>query len=126
MFTTSNKRLSAFFVFAVAFVLILAGCESGTAHKDSTSRDSTASPQVTPAGAPVAQAPADASRIRREAGLIAGNSLTYSPYYPPIPPSADKYPDVPPSGVMNVAEQPVSTFSVDVDTASYAFVRRQL
>ncbi|HKO89125.1 MAG TPA: VWA domain-containing protein, partial [Burkholderiales bacterium] len=47
-------------------------------------------------------------------------------YYPPIPPSADKYPDVPPSGVMNVAEQPVSTFSVDVDTASYAFVRRQL
>ena len=30
------------------------------------------------------------------------------------------------NGVISVAEQPVSTFSVDVDTASYANIRRML
>jgi len=51
------------------------------------------------------------------------------PYYPRppvIPPSTDRFPDKEPAGVLSVAEHPVSTFSVDVDTASYAFVRRNL
>ena len=39
---------------------------------------------------------------------------------------ADRFPDQAPNGVTLVAEQPVSTFSVDVDTASYAVVRRML
>jgi Ca-activated chloride channel family protein len=38
----------------------------------------------------------------------------------------DRFPDKEPNKVSNVAEHPVSTFSVDVDTASYAFVRRHL
>lgn len=41
-------------------------------------------------------------------------------------PGADKFPDVQANKAVLVAEQPVSTFSTDVDTASYAFVRRQL
>jgi len=42
------------------------------------------------------------------------------------PPQADKFPDKAANAVQLVSEQPVSTFSADVDTASYAFVRRQL
>jgi Ca-activated chloride channel family protein len=41
-------------------------------------------------------------------------------------PSVDRFPDKHPGGTIAVAEQPVSTFSIDVDTASYAFVRRHL
>jgi Ca-activated chloride channel family protein len=61
-------------------------------------------------------------------------SLSHYPYAPPpydphprfIPPGADRFPDKEPNGVLSAAEHPVSTFSVDVDTASYAFVRRRL
>jgi Ca-activated chloride channel family protein len=51
------------------------------------------------------------------------------PPYPQPPatwPGVDRFPDKEPTGVFTVAEHPVSTFSVDVDTASYAFVRRVL
>lgn len=43
-----------------------------------------------------------------------------------VPPQADKFPDKEANATQLVAEHPVSTFSADVDTASYAFVRRQL
>ncbi len=38
----------------------------------------------------------------------------------------DRFADVAQNTVKRVADEPVSTFSVDVDTASYAFVRRML
>jgi Ca-activated chloride channel homolog len=38
----------------------------------------------------------------------------------------DRFETVTPNPVNRVAEEPVSTFSIDVDTASYAFVRRSL
>ncbi|MGX4641601.1 vWA domain-containing protein [Massilia sp. SYSU DXS3249] len=38
----------------------------------------------------------------------------------------NKFPDKAANGVVLVEDQPVSTFSSDVDTASYAYVRRQL
>lgn len=41
-------------------------------------------------------------------------------------PGVDRFPDKGPTETLNVAEHPVSTFSIDVDTASYAFVRRYL
>ncbi len=45
----------------------------------------------------------------------------------PIPMAGvDKFPDAQANKAILVEEQPVSTFSTDVDTASYAFVRRQL
>src|SRR6185369_11912614 len=50
-------------------------------------------------------------------------------YYPPPPviaPGVERFPDKEPNSVLRTAENPVSTFSVDVDTASYAFVRRSL
>ncbi|MDQ8029221.1 MAG: von Willebrand factor type A domain-containing protein, partial [Brevundimonas sp.] len=56
-----------------------------------------------------------------------------SPFAPPadrqiIPPVSDteRYPDALPNPVRRVAEEPVSTFSIDVDTASYSNVRRFL
>jgi len=59
--------------------------------------------------------------------------LAYSPGLPapmphiaPVPQSADKFPDKDGNKSVLVSDQPVSTFSVDVDTASYAFVRRML
>jgi Ca-activated chloride channel family protein len=52
-------------------------------------------------------------------------------YFPPgaviaLPRGADKFPDKEANKTTLVSEQPVSTFSADVDTASYAFVRRML
>ncbi|GAX59953.1 hypothetical protein SCALIN_C05_0038 [Candidatus Scalindua japonica] len=38
----------------------------------------------------------------------------------------DRFETIKPNPVKMVTEEPVSTFSVDVDTASYAFIRRQL
>ena len=45
---------------------------------------------------------------------------------PPQTPPADteRYPDATPNPVKRTADQPVSTFSIDVDTAAYANVRR--
>src|SRR5581483_300860 len=44
----------------------------------------------------------------------------------PTYPGTDRFPDNEPNGVVSVAEHPVSTFSIDVDTASYGLVRRIL
>lgn len=47
----------------------------------------------------------------------------------PMPPEKidnDKFEDHEISAVKQVSQEPVSTFSIDVDTASYSFVRRQL
>ncbi len=40
--------------------------------------------------------------------------------------SRDRYPEFKPNPVTSVRDKPVSTFSIDVDTASYALVRRSL
>jgi Ca-activated chloride channel family protein len=45
---------------------------------------------------------------------------------PPPPANTERYPDATPNPVKRTAEQPVSTFSIDVDTAAYANVRRFL
>jgi len=76
----------------------------------------------------------DSLRRERETGRLGGASLSHypyplPPYYPRPPilaPGVDRFPDKEPTSVLSAAEHPVSTFSVDVDTASYAFVRRSL
>jgi Ca-activated chloride channel family protein len=51
-----------------------------------------------------------------------------APMAPPIlparPTDTERYPDATPNPVRRVADAPVSTFSIDVDTAAYANVRR--
>ncbi len=50
--------------------------------------------------------------------------LTTTP--PARPDSGEQYAEYQPNKIIQVEEQPVSTFSIDVDTASYALVRSQL
>lgn len=71
-------------------------------------------------------------RNSQDGGHGGGDGPPY-PAYPPYPvdPSVRtgepaRYPDAKPNPVKRTAEQPVSTFAIDVDTASYAVVRRFL
>jgi Ca-activated chloride channel family protein len=79
-------------------------------------------------GGPAGKSMAGAPRARAFNG-----SPVMANVAPPPPPAAsqeyvgrDKFQHFDVSPVKRVAEEPVSTFSVDVDTASYSFVRRQL
>jgi len=47
-------------------------------------------------------------------------------FAPPPPVGRDRFASLPQNGFKTVAEEPVSTFSLDVDTASYSFVRASL
>jgi Ca-activated chloride channel family protein len=78
--------------------------------------------QVTANIAGQAQAPLPAS--------VAAPALLYAPAAPPPPPqdevNRENYADLDTNPIQRVAEQPVSTFSIDVDSGSYANVRRML
>jgi len=66
------------------------------------------------------------SRIASGSGYAYAPGAPPPPYVPP-PPSAvstERYPDATPNPVHRVADEPVSTFSIDVDTAAYSNVRR--
>ncbi len=52
--------------------------------------------------------------------------MPYAPDVYTMPQGNDQFKEVESNSVKLVSEEPVSTFSIDVDTASYAFVRRQL
>ncbi|WP_282606730.1 VWA domain-containing protein [Pelagibius sp. Alg239-R121] len=72
----------------------------------------------------LAQAPA---RLRREAERAQGlsdRSDVVAPHYQEQ--GRDNFENIAPNPLQLVTEDPVSTFSVDVDTASYAFVRGAL
>ncbi len=78
-------------------------------------------PAATPPAPRMAAKPAMPSR-----GAVMGDADAMAP--PPPPPSMnrDDYPESDPNPIKRTAEHPVSTFSADVDTASYAVVRRHL
>lgn len=56
--------------------------------------------------------------------VVSGNRIARSGMI--VPPDTERYPDATPNPVRRVADEPVSTFSIDVDTASYSNVRRFL
>lgn len=83
-------------------------------------------PAPPPPPPPVAVAPAQeivvtGSRVHADAASFAA-APAYVP--PTVAPDTERYPDATPNPVKRVAEEPVSTFSIDVDTASYSNVRR--
>jgi len=88
-------------------VFLLAACSSPreAAYMDAS---------IPPPPAPPAPASANYAAIMQQRIIV------------PLPQGADKFPDKEPNKTVLVSEQPVSTFSADVDTASYAFVRRLL
>ena len=111
----------------MALLLLFGACSQNTEPQMPASKDALSSAQSSPAPASLAQERA----LRHDgAGALRRESFSSLPYHYPrppiIPPSTDRFPDKEPAGVLSVAEHPVSTFSVDVDTASYAFVRRNL
>jgi Ca-activated chloride channel family protein len=117
--------------------LFLAACSIENEMRGSEKQEHVSTGKASDSGAPVPvrQAPAAMEALRRSDGVAgSASSLTRypdprPPYYPrpPVnPPSADRFPDKEPNSVLSAAEHPVSTLSVDVDTASYAFVRRSL
>ena len=64
---------------------------------------------------------ADERRRRQQLALAHEPALQSAPE-----PSRDRFPAVEINPVKSVAAEPVSTFSIDVDTASYSFARRAL
>tara|TARA_R110000868_G_scaffold1276_2_gene9961 strand:+ start:12095 stop:13732 length:1638 start_codon:yes stop_codon:yes gene_type:complete len=71
-------------------------------------------------------APATAEMARMASGSQA-DMVMNAPYPAQAPDQfTEQYPDAPQNGVKLVAQEPVSTFSIDVDTASYANTRRFL
>lgn len=78
---------------------------------------------------PPAPAPQSASRdMARSSGVVAPKMLTRSPtdLLPPATENRDRVQTFDGNPIKVTAEEPVSTFSIDVDTASYSFVRRSL
>lgn len=59
-------------------------------------------------------------------GVMTENYSSYNLRAPSAPTNRDKFAPIEDNGVTSVAETPVSTFSIDVDTGAYAVVRRFL
>jgi Ca-activated chloride channel family protein len=122
--------------------LLLAACstpsappvQETSAEKNAVSRATSSSAEKMPVGAAPAAPPAPAAPLAIHAYRNAPAPMMYAPppayippgIYNPLPRGADKFPDKEANKSVLVSEQPVSTFSADVDTASYAFVRRTL
>lgn len=121
----------------LAIAALLAACSSGSVQQQPAQEQAAqdqASPQVPAAPVPPAP-PAAPSPAVAVAGSRANITALRRPmqmpgayYLPPVvaPQSANKFPGKDANKAVLVSEQPVSTFSADVDTASYAFVRRLL
>ena len=65
-------------------------------------------------------------QVQRAATDSAGRVAHFAAPSPQPVPNRDRFEDVPANPVMVTTEDPVSTFSIDVDTASYAVVRNHL
>ncbi len=84
-------------------------------------------PPPPPVASPPEQVVVTGSRVQgNAAGYLASAPAFSSSRVPGTPqtPDTERYPDATPNPVRRVADEPVSTFSIDVDTASYSNVRR--
>lgn len=127
-------RHAAFALPALAAASLLAACSTESqlaAPAPIVAQASAAAPAPPAPPAPQQRVEVAGSRAKMAAGEVFG----YAPMPRPAPymvphvfrlPEADRFPDAQANKAILVEEQPVSTFSTDVDTASYAFVRRQL
>lgn len=68
--------------------------------------------------------------MNRSADMAVGSSIAIAPYDPYMQPvqeeNRDQFENVKDNAIKLVKEEPVSTFSIDVDTAAYSVVRRSL
>ncbi|MCC6919268.1 MAG: VWA domain-containing protein [Alphaproteobacteria bacterium] len=117
-------------------VSALAACSPLSTAENKRGDDRVGTPiEPAPAPAPttlpaqtVDKAEASAGRaVKMRAAPSVADTNAYGGYaYVPPPTNTERYEDATPNPVKIVAEDPVSTFSADVDTASYANVRRFL
>ena len=123
--TNRTHHLSTASIFALATAFLLAACHS---EKD-------LSENKTPAPEPVAEREDGADQSAQiDQAIVTAAKRTASPQAsfisgmaaPPPPRNTERYEDVDPNPVKIVQDAPVSTFSVDVDTASYGVMRRYL
>ncbi|MBK8543456.1 MAG: VWA domain-containing protein [Caulobacteraceae bacterium] len=122
-----NTRRAGLFACAI----LLTACASQSAPQDDTitttaQEQSIGPPPMPPPPPPPSPLMAQDGRSRAAIRGVVGNYAQMAPQ--PMPGDVDRenYEDVDVNPVHMVAEDPVSTFSIDVDTASYANVRRML
>jgi Ca-activated chloride channel family protein len=118
-------------------VLALSACRSGppaaALHEEAETGAATATVEpgkadaYTPPAPLAAEAmPAAAREMRTRQSAAAQAQLVFAPPAAPPPVNTERYEGRTDNPVQRASEQPVSTFSVDVDTGSYANVRRML
>jgi len=113
----SRSRFVSYSI-AGSIVLSLTACSAG----QNPSQDSLAKPAQSAEARPIAPAIVPAPMTTR---LAAPAAREYA-YWPQPEASREQYQRLAANPVRSVAEAPVSTFSIDVDTGSYANVRRFL
>ncbi|GAA4361362.1 VWA domain-containing protein [Kangiella marina] len=69
---------------------------------------------------------ADIARVHSPQTVVASEKVVMPAPRSPDRVNREQYQDIEPSDVFSTLEQPVSTFSIDVDTGSYSNVRRML
>jgi Ca-activated chloride channel family protein len=105
-------------------VLLIAACAAQSPQTTEEERDDSA---ISDGRAPPPPPPPSIAAEQRALGVT--GMAPYAQAAPqPMPGDIDRenYEDVDPNPIHLVSEDPVSTFSIDVDTASYANVRRML
>ncbi len=116
---------------AAALALALPGCGG---HSPALTQAPQSAPPA-PAPAPVRDHTAEAAKAANAAPAAEMRALAPRaalamprPYHLPLPQAADRerYGQIDENGVRLVAQAPVSTFSIDVDTGSYSNMRRLL
>jgi Ca-activated chloride channel family protein len=125
-----NTRRASFVLCAI----ILTACASQSTTQTSDDRDEVVvtdglappPPPPPPVATPSPQQAQEMGRARAAVGGVVGNYAQTAPQ--PMPGDIDRenYEDVDTNPVRMVSTDPVSTFSIDVDTASYSNVRRLL
>jgi Ca-activated chloride channel family protein len=116
----------------VLCAIVLAACAAQTptpteTEADAIREESQAQSVTPPPPAPPPPPGYVAQERSRMLGAMAGAPYAQTAPQPmPGDVDRDRYEDVDPNPIHIVAEDPVSTFSIDVDTASYANVRRML
>ena len=105
--------------FAVTLLVTLAGCGLPSSHE-------VAKPPSVSAPAPELQSAPVQGALAKRMAMPAPMSVQESVAMDYRSEPREQYENLPDNPVLRVAEMPVSTFSVDVDTGSYANVRRFL
>jgi len=127
------KRLitSSFFSCLFGFCLLyLSACSSQTTGpatgKNMTTTGYESSDKVKPISGLPLQSPSSTAARLYEKSMATADYLGYQPSPDQYGRNTEKYQHLDTNAVQRVAEHPVSTFSIDVDTGSYANVRRML